>query len=195
MRSVSVPAAAGVGEPCDTHRLAISDLHIEDPDFVWIAPPEVPGLARNARLVILYPRFLHTTAGLRDRGVPAEVIAGAMRYAEEIYGVAGLRDRLLFRQDDGDHHYGPNRREHTYEWFARTLLGRPAARVTERAFPERSAAELAVDISGTRTLAEELMHRARAEREYRFLGDRPTPVAASRAGTKQTRSSVRGSRP
>ena len=47
--------------------------------------------------------------------------------------------------------------------------------------PPEPATQLSVDIAGTRTLADELAQRARAEREYRFLAGRPTSIASARA--------------
>jgi hypothetical protein len=135
---------------------------------------------RNAAIVALYPRFLHTTAGSRDKGAPADAIEGAMRYAADLYALGGRRGRVLFIRDDGDHQYGRSRREDTYRWFARTLLKGAPGR-SEAPIAGRAADELSVDIGGTATLADELVRRARAEREYRFLAGRPTSVARSRA--------------
>jgi hypothetical protein len=181
--SVSVPATS-VGVPCDARPLAVSDIHLPEAGFgahVWSAPLESPLLPRNARIVMLYPRYFHTTAGSRDRAAPPEVIAGAMRYAADTWGLAGFRERVLFRSDDGDHNYGRSRREDTYEWFARTLLGRETARWSERSFPEWPADELSVDLTGTRTLTDELRSVAQGERARRFRGGRPTAEARSRA--------------
>jgi hypothetical protein len=181
--SVSIPATY-VGDPCAAGALPISDLYVEreaGPRFVWNAPLEIPVSPRNARILRLYPRFLHTTSGSRDRGAPPHVIGGAMSYAEEVWALGGFRDRVLFRQDDGDHDYPRSRREDTYEWFERTLLGRPATRRAEREFPEWPAEQLAVEIAGTRTFMDELRVVARAERSRRFRGGRATPTAASLA--------------
>ncbi len=182
VRSVSVPATR-IGESCDARPLALSDIDIQDrvSDFLWSAPLEVPVRPRNGGIVMVFPRFLHTTAGSVDRGAPADVIAGAMRYASEIYAVAGLRERVRFKADDGGHHYGPTRREDTYAWFGKTLFRRPNARRAERPYPQQLPRELSVDIAGTRTLADELAWRARAEHQHRFLAGRPTTVAASHA--------------
>jgi hypothetical protein len=183
IRSISVPATL-LGGACDAPAATppdIRDGQMLPADFVWSAPLEVPVPPRNSAFVLLYPRFLHTTSGSRDEAAPAALISGAMRYARDLYGLGGRRDRVLFRADESDHNYGHPRREHTYAWFARTLLRKPALARPERAFTMRSADELAVNIDGTRTLAEELSRQARAERAYRFLGGRPTSVAASRA--------------
>jgi acetyl esterase/lipase len=181
--SVSVPATF-LGEPCDARPLPIADRYIEQeasPGFAWNAPIEVPVSPRNARIVRLYPRYFHTTAGSKDRGAPPGVIGGGMRYASDIWALGELGDRVLFRQDDGDHEYPRGRREDTYEWFSRTLLGNPPARPAEREFPQWPAEQLAVDIKGTKTLMDELRTVGRAERARRFREGRPTPEAASRA--------------
>jgi hypothetical protein len=104
-----------------------------------------------------------------------------MSYASGIWGIAGLGGRLLFRTDDGDHNYGRSRREDTYEWFTRTLLDKPAVRQAERELLQWPPEQLAVDLTGTRTLTEELRVVARAERSRRFRAGRPTPEAASSA--------------
>jgi hypothetical protein len=148
---------------------------------VWSAPLEAPVAPLNSAFVLLYSRYLHTTAGARDEGAPVPVIAGAMRYARELYALGGRSERLLFLTDDGDHNYGRTRREHTYRWFARTLLRRPAEGLSERELAPQPADALEPDIGGTRSLAEELSRRALAEREHRFLAGRPTSVALSQA--------------
>jgi hypothetical protein len=180
--SVSVPATL-LGGACETRTVLPSDIHVKEeggPDFLWSVPLEVPVRPRNAPIVALYPRSLHTTAGTNDRGAPASVIESAMTYARDLYAVGRMRNRLRFIADDGDHNYGRRRREDTYEWLARTLQRRPQ-QVKEAPVSTQSPAELAVDISGTRTLKDELVAHARAERGYRFLGGRPTSVARSRA--------------
>jgi dienelactone hydrolase len=180
--SVSIPATY-LGDPCDASALPINDLYVEreaDPRLVWNAPLEVPLSARNARILRLYPRFLHTTAGSLDRGAPPEIIGGAMQYARDVWGLGGLADRVLFRQDGGGHEYPRSRREDTYEWFSRTLLGREARR-PEAEFAHWPQEELSVDIKGTKTLMDELRGRTLAERAKRFRAGRPTPEAASRA--------------
>jgi hypothetical protein len=183
VRSVSLPATS-VGEPCDARPLAVSDIHLQtgsSSDVVWSAPLEVPLLPRNARLLLLYPRFVHTTTGSRDSAARPDVVAGAMRYAGDIWAVAGLRDRVLFQTDDGDHNYGRSRREDTYEWFARSLLGERPARIIERSIPLRPSEDMEPDLAGTRTFTDEMRLLARAERARRFAGPTPTPDAAQRA--------------
>jgi hypothetical protein len=181
VHSLSLPATQ-LGVPCDARPLPFGDLFVQDknPEFVWSAPLEFGLPHRNSQIVMAYPAYLHTTAGSQDRGSPSDLMSGAMQYASKIYALAGLRDRLRFQGDDGDHHYGSTRREDTYDWLTKTMLRRPLER-DERAFPDVPPEQLAVDIAGTRTLAEELMRRARAEREYRFLKGHPTTVARARA--------------
>jgi hypothetical protein len=179
--SVSVPATL-MRAACAAPAALPSDIHVQEaaPDFMWSVPLEVPVPPSNSLIAALYPRYLHTTAGSNDRGAPATVIESTMAHAGELYALGGKRDRVRFIADDGDHNYGRGRREDTYEWFARTLLHRAQGR-REAPASLRTSDELAVDIGGTRTLNDELIRRVRAEREYRFLGGRPTSVARARA--------------
>jgi hypothetical protein len=141
----------------------------------------VPLWPRNHQLLLLYPRHLQTTAGTRDRAAPPDVVGGAMRYADEIWALAGLGERLLFRTDDGDHNYGRSRREETYEWFARSLLGEAPGRRTERSLPLLPSELLEPDITGTGSLADDMRAVALAERARRFAGSVPLREARRRA--------------
>jgi hypothetical protein len=181
--SVSLPATY-LGQPCETGALPPSDLYLQSDgrsDFLWNAPLDVPPTPQNAHVLMLYPRFVHATAGAADRGGPASAVAGVMRYARELWTIGGYGRRLLFRADDGDHHYGRSRREDTYAWFRHTLLEEPTAPSSELELRQWKAARLAVDITGTRTLAGELHAASASERTRRFRDGRPTPEAAEKA--------------
>ena len=181
--SISTPSTS-IGRPCDGPAFPVSDIHLQKDgtnDVLWSPPLELPLWPRNALLLLLYPRHVRTTAGARDVAAPPDVVGGAMRYAEGIWDLAGIRDRLRFTTDDGDHNYGRVRREETYAWFARTLLGEAGASRRERALPALSAGEVEPDLSGTRTLTDEMRSLARSERERRFAGWAPTPRARSEA--------------
>jgi dienelactone hydrolase len=189
VRSLSVPATS-IGSPCDAPAFAVSDIHLQkngSNDVLWSAPLDVPLSPRNAHLVMLYPRRLHTTAGARDTAAPPAVVGGAMEYAGNLWGLAGLRERLLFRTDDGDHNYGRSRREDTYEWFARSLLGKALGRRTERSLPLLPSALLEPDITGTGTLADEMRTVAMTERARRFAGSAPSPKARTHAAAAARR--------
>jgi hypothetical protein len=183
VRSLSVPATS-VGLSCDARVLPVSDLYLLDgggDEPLWGAPLEVPMYPRNVGILLLYPRYLHTTAGARDISATPQVIGAAMGYARKTWALAGLSDRVLFRADDGGHNYDRERREHTYEWFARTLLeGRVAPR-PEREFPPWPADELAVDLSGTGTLRGEMESVVESERARRAPGGAPTEEAGAAA--------------
>ena len=194
VRSVSVPATS-LGSPCDAPTMAISDIHLQKDgpsDVLWSPPLELPLWPRNTRLLLLYPRYLQTTAGARDVAAPPDVVGGAMRYADRMWALAGLRDRLLFRADDGDHNYGRSRREDTYQWFEQTLLGQPGVDRSERALPVQPGELLEPDLAGTKTLAGEMRTLARAERARRFQG--PAPTRASRAAAATAAREVFGGR-
>ena len=143
---------------------------MRDPDIVWSAPPELPILPVNWRLMMLYPRPLHTISGAADAGAPPEVIGPAMDYAASLYALGGHTDRLQFTTDGGDHHYGRARREGSYRWLSHTLLDAPLRPHRERQVDLLAEPDLAVDISGTRSLEEELVQTIAMQRRTRFPG-------------------------
>lgn len=166
--SLSVPATY-IGDPCD--RFALNgDIAIEQktPDFVWSAPPSLPILPISWRIPLLYPRALHLTVGTADPGANPRSLDAVMTYARKLYALGGHEANLLYRTDDLAHLYSKNRRQDTYEWFAHTLLAKPLAAQPEAAFVRVPAAQLRVNIQGTKTTAQLLAETVDAEVRQRF---------------------------
>jgi VCBS repeat protein/acetyl xylan esterase AXE1 len=174
VQSISVPATL-IGGSCEDFKLP-SDIFIESlgPDAVWSPPLEMPINPINSGIVMLYPRGLQTTSGELDTGAPASIIGEVMKYADQLYALEGMEDQLLYRTDSGDHNYGPERRQDTYEWLAHTLLGEPLIPREEQAVPLLSSEQLEVDISGTKTLTEGLTQTVDGQLEQRFGGGTPS---------------------
>jgi hypothetical protein len=183
IRAVSVPATR-VGGSCDGFELR-SDIWLatsprHGPDHAWGPPPELPVLPANWRIAMLFPRALHTTAGRQDWGAHPDRIGQAMRYAADLYQRAGVRGRVWYRTDEGDHHYGANRRSDTYAWLVRGLAGGGLdldRKDRGSLLPRR---DLEVDISGTITLHDELQAAVGRERAGRFTASAPAGDVAER---------------
>ncbi|MGQ9631413.1 MAG: alpha/beta hydrolase family protein [bacterium] len=173
IQSISVPATF-IGNPCENFKLN-SDIWLESvaPDHVWSAPLEVPILPVNSVIALIYPRAFHTTSGYGDWGAHPSFIDDVMEYARRIYGLGGFEDRLLYRTDQGDHNYGRDRRQHTYEWLAHTLLDEPLIPREESEVSLLSPQDLLVNITGTRTLTEELTETVDKQIEQRFRDGKP----------------------
>ena len=171
--SISIPATY-LGSDCSDFRLN-ADIWIESTrkNFVWSAPPESPLLPVNSRLLMLYPRPLHTISGHEDSGALPKVIGPAMAYADRLYALGDHTERLRFRTDGGRHHYGQGRRQGTYRWLAHTLLGEPLDSRPEQTVTLREEAELAVEIGGTRTMEAELVTAVEQQLGLRFRGGKP----------------------
>jgi len=170
VQSVSIPATY-LGSDCAGFRLNTDvDVGLRDPDFVWSAPPELPVLPVNWRLMMLYPRSLHTISGAADAGAPPEVIGPAMDYAASLYALGSHTDRLQIATDGGDHHYGRARREGSYRWLAHMLLDEPLRPRHERPVDLLAQRDLAVDISGTRSPEEKLVQTIAMQRRTRISG-------------------------
>ena len=157
INSVSVPATY-LGTPCDDTFELNSDIWLESEnrDHVWSSPLEISVVPVNSRIVRIYPRALHTTSGFKDWGAHPNTIGKAMAYARYLYSLGNHEDNLLYRTDQGDHNYGQSRREDTYEWLAYSLLDNRLVSGSEKEVVLLTPEDLRVDISGTKTLKEEL---------------------------------------
>jgi dienelactone hydrolase len=181
IKSLSIPAT-NFGGPC-VGRLLNPDLEVEaayGSGFVWTPPLELPTTDLNAEIAMLYPRYVQATTGSQDVGAPTSTIGPIFEYARRIYAAGGVADRVLHQADDGDHNFGPSRRENTYAWFSRTLFGDSAA-PRERPIPLLGETDLEPDIGGTQTLTGELMAKVTSEKAARFLGIQPIGDFAERA--------------
>jgi dienelactone hydrolase len=179
VQSVSV-AGTYLGEPCDGYPLK-SDIHMNKmrPPHVWLAPVEVPVQPVNWRLLTVFPRAVHVTSGEADMSAPPNVIGGAMSYARSIYALAGLEERIEYATDSGKHSYNPRRRQSARTWMSRTLLGDATPPPAETIVPVRAWELLAADISGTKTLHEEMQTRIEREVASRFDDVPPERVRAN----------------
>jgi hypothetical protein len=197
VRVISVPATR-VGGSCDGFELR-SDIWLASsprhgPDHAWGSPPELPVLPANWRIAMLFPRALHTTAGSQDWGAHPDRIGEAMRYAADLYRRAGVRGRVWYRTDEGDHRYGANRRSDTYAWLARGLLGDGLDLDRKDSGSRLPRRELEVDVSGTGTLHEELLAAVGRERAERFGSSIPAGDVAERVAGALSRFRARSPR-
>jgi dienelactone hydrolase len=179
--SVSVPATS-IGGSCEGPALG-HDLWAasEGPDFVWSAPLELSVLPLNWRIALLRPRALHTTAGFGDVGAHPDDVGEAIAYARRIYGGGESDRRLSYRTDPDAHHYDNSRRQHTYEWLARTLLDAPGGPTAERDVDLVYHRDLAPDISASATLSAELSAHVETALARRFPGGLPAAESGERA--------------
>jgi hypothetical protein len=194
IRRISVPAT-DLGGSCDGIELR-SDIWLESspdhgPDHTWGAPLELPVFPANWRVAMLFPRALHTTAGRQDWGAHPDRIGAAMRYAGELYANAGVRGRVWFRTDGGDHNYGADRRSDTYAWLRLGFL-EDALELGRKDLGTRlGRRDLAVDIAGTSTLRGELQAAVDRERARRFSASGPADGVAERVAGALTRFGTR----
>jgi hypothetical protein len=190
IRRISVPAT-DLGGSCDGFELN-SDIWLESspnhgPDYAWGAPLELPVLAANWRIAMLFPRALHTTAGRRDWGAHPDRIGAAMRYAGQLYANAGVRGRVWFRTDDGDHNYGADRRSDTYAWLGLGFLEDSLDLDRKDMGKRLPHGDLVVDIAGTSTLLDELLAAVDHERARRFRAASPTASVGERVAMALSR--------
>ena len=161
IRSLSIPATGISCGKCGETKIPnnmylVTELKLKEEEILWSPPLELPMLPLNSGMVLLYPRYFHATIGLRDSGTNLEFTEDTINYAKELYGKGGYRDRILFKKDDGDHHYGRNRREDTYAWFAHTLLNQPLRTYLEKEVDPLGKSSLLVKVLGSTSPFDEL---------------------------------------
>lgn len=177
IQSISIPATA-IGNSCEDFELN-SDIWIEDsefwPDHLWSPPMETPILPNNSRVLLMSPRFFHTTSGEEDLGALSDFIAETISYMDELYGLSALSKKIFFKTDPGGHHYGQIRREDTYSWFQHSFFNLPLAFYPEIDIPLQLVENLRVDIDGTETLSEQLIEEIDEQLAIRFNENTPAP--------------------
>jgi hypothetical protein len=151
VRSISIPAT-NIGEDCNAFAIN-RDIWLEtaQPGFVWQSPLRIPILPPNLRVPLLYPRYLHITAGTTDPTLRPNFPDRVIDYGHSLYRLGAIEDRILLRLDDGEHGYFQNRREDTYEWLMYTLKDEPLMPRAEISVTILPRSEVAVDISNTAT--------------------------------------------